>query len=941
MLPAGTVTFLFTDIEDSTPLWEREPEKMAGALQIHNATLRQAIERNGGVVFKTVGDAFQAAFTTAPQALRAAIEGQRLLQSATWNELGPLQVRMGLHTGEAIPMGEDYDTTHTLNRVARVMSAGYGGQVLLSQETADLVQRELPEGVSLKDLGEHELKGMALPEHLFQLLATGLREDFPQLATQSRSQHNLPRQLTRFIGRRKETAEVKALLEDASLVTLTGSGGVGKTRLSIQVAEEMLESFPQGIWYVELAPISDPVLVARTVARELGLFEEPNRSIEDTLTLLLRSRKTLIVLDNCEHLIDACVQLVNLLLHACPKLKILISSREALGVEGEVVYRVPSLPIPDIRQAGSLDAIREAEAVKLFVERGRSVLPSFQLTPQNAPNVVQICQRLDGIPLAIELAAARLNMLSTEQLAARLDKAFRLLTGGSRSALPRQQTLRAAIDWSYQLLSQQERCLLLRLAVFSGGCLLEAAEAVCSGDGLEKDDILDLLSNLVNKSVVLVEFMQGQERRYRLLETVRQYAREKLYDSGESEKLRDRHLEYFLHFAEQAELQLYSQGRPEWNRRLNAELDNLRAAIEWSYTGKEEPEPGLRIAVAISRRFMQPAGLFQEAERWIETGLEGQAISPLPDIVIVRAENVLAWVVSARLNMAESRELIEDSVRRGRLLGSSAYAELSWALWSLASAIVDLSPDDFPKALELASESVETVRRLPPTPSNLWYLAFALERRALLQMDQPGMEASCERDAQESYHMFVRAGDRWSAGTLWFLGGIALNRGEISRARELFEEALSLFQEVDDKNGIVIAYGFLSMFFDRMADYQQASAHLKRYIQDCYSMAMFNFVLIGLEALVLYLIHSASSQDHQEAIQTLEQAAIVSGAVEASGGQDYHWNFISQEHFKTLLSRLTQARYDASLAQGRGMDMDEAVKYAVGILDKLISSSRA
>ena len=461
---------------------------MAEALQIHNAALRQAIEANGGAVFKTVGDGFQAAFATAPQALKAAIDGQKALQIAPWNELGPLVVRMGLHTGEAAldPAGDEYAVSHAKNRIGRIHSVARGGQILLSQETADLVVRTLLEGVSLKDLGEHTLKGMLYPEHLYQVNAPGLQADFPPLASESRPSHNLPLELTAFIGREKEIAQVQLLLHQHRLVTLTGSGGVGKTRLSIQVAGEMLTEFPQGIWYVELAPISDPDLVSHSVAAVLGLREEPNRPIIETLCHFLSNRELLLVLDNCEHLLAACAQLADALLRNAPKLRILISSREALGIAGEHPFRVPSLSLPDPKQMPPLEALQRYEAVQLFTERAGAVLPSFQVTAHNARAVAQICQRLDGIPLALELAAARLNMLTAEQLDSRLDHAFRLLTGGSRTALPRQQTLRAAIDWSYKLLSTSEQVLLRRLAVFAGGSTLEAAEAVCAGDGWKR-----------------------------------------------------------------------------------------------------------------------------------------------------------------------------------------------------------------------------------------------------------------------------------------------------------------------------------------------------------------------------------------------------------------------------------------------------------------------
>ncbi len=543
-LPTGTVTFLFTDIEGSTQLWEQHPTAMQAALAQHDAILRQAIEANGGYVFKTVGDAFCAAFPTAPEALNAALETQRALNKTSevleTSEVWPLRVRVGLHTGAAEERDHDYFGP-TLNRVARMFSAGHGGQTILSLATYELVRDHLPSGAALRDLGEHRLKDLTRPEHIFQLLAPDLPADFPPLKTLDAWPNNLPVQLTSFVGREKEMAEIKQQLAPlvpsgrggggegrVRLLTLTGPGGTGKTRLSLQTAADLLDAFANGVWLVELAPLADPALVPQTVATALGVREQQGRPVQATLTDYLREKKLLLILDNCEHLVEACASLADALLHACPGLKILASSREALGIAGEAPYRVPSLAIPDPRHLPPLETLTQYEAVRLFIERATTALPAFTVTNDNAPALAQICHRLDGIPLALELAAARVKLLRVEQIAARLDDRFRLLTGGSRTALPRQQTLRALIDWSYDLLSEPERALLQRLAVFAGGWTLEAAEAVCSeqkavGSGQKAEDktlpsafrilpsafrilpsdVLDLLSRLVDKSVMV------------------------------------------------------------------------------------------------------------------------------------------------------------------------------------------------------------------------------------------------------------------------------------------------------------------------------------------------------------------------------------------------------------------------------------------------------
>jgi predicted ATPase/class 3 adenylate cyclase len=613
--PSGIVTFLFTDIEGSTPLWEQMPEAMQAAVKQHHAILRQSIVGNGGQVFQVVGDAFQAAFRLASDGLCAALSAQRALYDAHWGPTGPLKVRIGLHTGPAeLDSHGDapYQVGHALNRAARVMSAGYGGQILLSQEAADLMERELPEGVSLLDLGQHQLKGLQRMEHLYQVVAPDLPHHFPPLPTGLAHPHNLPAQLTSFIGREKELEALQQLFlsQNGRLVTLTGSGGTGKTRLALRTADRLLDSFPQGVWFVELAPISDPQLVPQTVAEVLGVREAPQQNIFEVLAGYLRSQQTLIILDNCEHVVSDAAELVGFLLHRCPHLHILATSREILGVAGEIPFRVPSLSLPKGKR--TISEMESYEAVRLFVERAQVTSPGFVLNEGNAPLVAQICQRLDGIPLAIELAAARTRMLSLDQIAARLDQAFRLLTGGSRSAMPRHQTLRALIDWSYNLLSEAERILLQRLSVFAGGWELAAAEEVCADNTLlPTEQILDLLGQLIDKSLVQLE--SGEETshedgtgeklpgaiqpRYRMLETVRQYAHERLVESGEAVALRERHLDYFLAFAVRIEATVRSRHIRHDLDLLDRELDNLRLALEWALS--ESVLKGLTLATTL------------------------------------------------------------------------------------------------------------------------------------------------------------------------------------------------------------------------------------------------------------------------------------------------------------------------------------------------------
>src|SRR5579884_1088216 len=558
-LPSGTVTFLFTDIEGSTRLWEQHPEAMRLALARHDSLLEQAITQHNGHVFKTVGDAFCAAFAAPLDALAAALVAQQSLQQEDWAEVGSVRVRMALHTGAAEERKGDYFGP-ALNRVARLLSIGHGGQVLLSAVTQAQVRRKIPSGASLKEMGWHRLKDLQEPQHVYQLLHPSLPSEFPALNSLDSLPNNLPRQLSSFIGREKEIAEIKRLLSASPLVTLIGTGGCGKTRLALQVAAEVLEQYPQGVWLVELAALSDPNLLVQTIATSLGLRESPGQPLLQTLRDYLQSRTLLLVLDNCEHLIQACADLIATLLQACPHLSLLTTSREALRIGGEQMYRVPSLLAPDPdnlpKEEKDLAAIvSEYEAPRLFVERASLQKPDFAITPQNAAMVASVCHRLDGIPLAIELAAARVSVLSVEEIEARLEHRFRLLSGGSRTALPRQKTLQATLDWSYDLLSKPERSLLSRLSVFSGGWTLAAAEAVCAREDIEAWEVLDLLTSLVNKSLVIAEEQVGRSR-YRMLETVRQYNRERLAQTGQESEIQGRHKDFFLAMAEEARPQL-------------------------------------------------------------------------------------------------------------------------------------------------------------------------------------------------------------------------------------------------------------------------------------------------------------------------------------------------------------------------------------------------
>jgi predicted ATPase/class 3 adenylate cyclase len=548
---------VLTDMEGSTRLWEEHPDAMPGVLRHHHELAHQAIERHGGYrpSDQGEGDSVFAVFSVASSAVACALDFQRALAAEPWPEQVVLRVRMALHTG-ALELRDDWNYAGlALNRCARLRAIAHGGQVLLSEATRALTALELPAGASLRDLGVHRLQDLSRPERVFQLCHADLPAAFPALRSLDARPHNLPLQLTRFVGREQELDELRSTLRSARLVTLTGTGGSGKTRLALQVAADLLEAHPDGTWFVELAGTAEPALVPRMVSSTIGIREQQGRLLLDTLVHHLATQATLLVLDNCEHLLEACAALADRLLRSCARLTILATSREPLEITGEAVCRVPPLAVPAAALAPGAEAVAAFEAVQLFVDRAVAAEPRFSLTDANAAAVAAICRRLAGIPLALELAAARLQALTVEQLRDRLEDRFRLLTGGSRTALPRQRTLRATVDWSHDLLTEPEQILLRRLTVFAGGFSLDAAEQVYSDRQVAPEDVLDLLTRLVDRSLVLLETGHASGR-YRLLETIREYALEKLGAAGEEPELRQRHLTYCIGFAEPAELAL-------------------------------------------------------------------------------------------------------------------------------------------------------------------------------------------------------------------------------------------------------------------------------------------------------------------------------------------------------------------------------------------------
>ena len=837
-LPTGTVAFLFTDLEGSTAPQQAHPAAYAAALRRHHDLLRGAVEAHGGVVFETVGDAAYAAFPRPTDAVRAALAGQRALQREAWGATGPLRARMGVHLGEveAYPapgaaQGARY-LGLPLARCARLTATAHGGQVVLSEAAVALVRDALPPGAGLRDLGEHRLKDLQRPERVFQLAAPGLPGEFPALRTVDALPNNLPLQVTSFVGRERELAEVVRLLATTRLLTLTGTGGTGKTRLALLAAAEAVEGYPDGVWFVDLAPLAAGALVPDAALAAVGA---PGRADgpgapaapEARLVAHLRPWRALLVLDNCEHVLEAAARLADAVVRGCPGVRVLATSRELLGLAGETAWRVPSLGLPDPDAAPGPAALEASGAGRLFLERARAAQPAFALTDANAPAVAEVCVRLDGIPLALELAAARVRVLTPEQLAARLGDRFRLLTGGGRTALRRQQTLQAAVDWSHDLLAEPERALFRRLAVFPGGATggfpLEAAEAVGAGDPLEAAEVLDLLAGLVDKSLVLAE-ARGAEERYRLLETLRQYAEERLLQAGEAAAVRGRHAAWCLALGRAIAASEAAGANPRGNpagRRLLGERESVRAALAWWASDPAGAPAGLELLAAVGE--MGAGETYSESRRWLETFL---GLAPAPTAARARCllalDHFLRWEHAfprAAGAAREARELYEalgdadgaalaasheglvaanlgDYDRGAALLGAAlarARAHGDWARVEQHArdlGVVALARRDFAEARARIEESRALAERhgLGPLGS---LVAQGLLRLAVLDRlegDLPRARARLEELRQQ----VVRRGEAEGRGEAWWQDLLALERGSLARAEGRHAEARDL-----------------------------------------------------------------------------------------------------------------------------------------------------
>ncbi len=804
-LPTGTVTFLFTDIEGSTRLIQQLGERYPPVQLAHNDILRRALTADGGKELRTEGDSFFVVFAGALGACTGAARAQTAIDAHPWPEGSRVRVRMGLHTGEATLVGNDY-LGLDVHRAARVASAAHGGQVLLSESTRALVEHGLPPGLSLMDMGRHRLKDLARAEHLFQLRIDGLRNDFPHLRTLESTPNNLPTQMTSFVGRDDQVREAKQLLDRSRLLTLTGPGGTGKTRLSLQIAAEMLDQFPDGVYFVPLAAVQDPTLVPSVIAQALAIPITGSQRPLDALLDYLKDKRTLLVLDNFEQLTPAGPVAAELL-QASDGLRIMVSSRAVLRVYGEQEFPVPPLRLPDLRALPSLAALSQYEGVRLFIERAVAVKPDFRATNENAPAIAGICERVDGLPLAIELAAARTKLFSPQALLNRLEKSLSALGTGARDLPGRQQTLRGAITWSYDLLKTPERRLLARLSVFARGGSLEQVEEVCGPDEDIGGPLVDMLEELADQSL-LRRLPEIEQPRFLMLQTIREFAMERLGEGGEADAIRDRHAKAFLALAERAQGDLFGAKQKASLDQLEREHDNFRAALDWCVT-RADALTAMSLGASLWR-FWQMRGHIHEGRSRLAQALAlpGGEAYPNERLRVLEAAGGLAYW---QADMTEAQRLYDESLRSTRQLGDTraiANALYNDAFPAIAGRI------NLREARLLVDEALGMFRQLGDD-SGVARSLWGLGNVAYFLQEYPAARTLLE----ESDARFRTIDDRFGLGwCLHTLGLTLIKSDDAAGASRCWHEALELFNGAQDVAGLVVQLDNLSVIARRAGD---------------------------------------------------------------------------------------------------------------------------
>jgi predicted ATPase/class 3 adenylate cyclase len=907
-LPSGTVTFLFTDLEVSTRLWDREPDAMRAALARHDVILREVVSAQGGHVVKGTGDGVHVVFATADTAVRAAIGAQLALGVEQWTVSEPLRVRMGIHTGPAEQRDGDYYGT-AVNRAARLMSVAHGGQIVVSHATEQLARDALDDGVDLVDLGEHRLRDLARAERVFQVTHANLRADFPALVSLDAFSTNLPLQLTTFVGRDDDVADVSAALTQSRVVTLIGVGGVGKTRLAVQTAADILDRYRDGVWLCELGPLSYPGQVPDVVATALGVQQRPEQSIAESLVSWLRSKELLVVLDNCEHLLDAAARLVAAIVGSCPGVTVLATGREGLGTRGERMMMVRSLPLPG--EDATTDEILAADAVALFTERAQEAGGAVDLDAETAATVAQLCRRLDGIPLALELAAARTRMMSPQEIAARLDERFRLLTGGSRTGVERHQTLRQAVDWSYDLLAGRERLILDRLGVFSGGFTLEAAEAVVGGDDIGALAVLDGITQLVDKSLVVAE-REHHDTRYRLLETIRQYALERLDERGATDSMRRRHATWCAEFVAQVGMQHSDEAA--WLARLDREIDNVRAALTWA-TGADDAHLSLTLVGSIGFWTLWGRGLGYLLGPWAGAALATTGATDDPRFAQVLAVQALDHLNHQRINEAErdARQAIELMAEPGIPFDVGPWSVLCLLLLTSGRADEVEGADAFLDAARATGDDYTVAAALSIVAG--WFYTLGDHERSLPL-------------AEEAMLLAERIRNPTLRGLTGFYLGGALETTDPARARAIFQTAIDQLTAVGA--GYMISATLVSLArLGTDAASPKWAREFRSGLVITYEAGDVSGVLM---ALGMYA-HALANTDRVESA-TMLLASVGELSPHMSGPIAHAHSHRANER---LLAQLDAERFAELSARGATLGYEAAVSLAFAELDRVIS----
>jgi predicted ATPase len=889
---------------------------MVPALERHDAVLRRAVEGAGGVVVKTTGDGLHGVFTTTRAALDAALVAQRDLAAETWAVPGGLRVRMGVHTGDAVARDGDYYGPAT-NRAARVMSAAHGGQVVVSHATEEILRDSLPEEIALLDLGEHRLPDLARPERIFQVVAAGLQREFPPLRSLDAVPGNLPGQLTSFVGRAVEREAIADALLASRLVTVTGVGGVGKSRIAIQIARDIAARFPDGAWLCDLTTAHDAEELAQVVGATLGVLARPATTLADSIIDALRMRELVLVLDNCEHIVEAVGHLAAGLLRDCPGVRILATRREALGIAGEQVWPLTALELP--ARDAELDLVMQSEAVQLFVERARAVQPGFVLDASNAEAVAEICRRLDGIPLAVELAAARVTVMGPVDIAARLDQRFQLLTGGRRSAAERHQTLRGTIEWSYELLEPKERVLFERLAVFPRSFDGEAAAAVAAFDGLEVWDVLDAGAGLVAKSMLTADDETGTTR-YQMLETLRTFARERLEASGGLDEMFRRHADHYTRFAEAADAGLAGPEEVAWRTRVHLELPNLRAAyIRCLMLGDDDDvRRALRIVAALAFEAVNDRGLGVGA--WAEELADRVDLAPPAVRTAVLA--AAAFSAQGRNDVDAMRRLTEAALRDG------VPADCPGAVWAFIAIAANHSMNgDFAASIRTIEDAEAALTAAGDSPRGLSFLYSAAANFHNLLGDYDAARA----DADRSLDAARRSKNPTATASAQFARAVALAHVDPIEAARALDESLEVGRRGTSGGLLGFALARRSVLRADVGDFAGARRDAREAVRHGHERGDRPMLSSALECSVAVL--HAMGRD--------EAAAVLAGALLAGVAtgmpRSVTGGLVADLGVAGALDEaraaLGEAEYLTALGRGGEMSLDETVAYVFSVLD--------